>query len=33
MRNWGQKKDDWQVAMIWSLTLSAPEEDLFLEFE
>ncbi len=33
MRSWGQKKDDWHVAVIQSLSLSAPEADQFLELE
>ena len=33
MNNWKQRKDDWQVAVTRSLTLSAPEADQFLELD
>ena len=33
MNNWKQRKDDWQVAVARSLTLSAPEADQFLELD
>jgi hypothetical protein len=33
MNNWSHRKDDWQVSVILSLNLSAPQADPFLELD